>query len=140
MVFYEVERQSGEVHFYRYLGNWIEGVGPGWMLDILDDPYFNVTADGYGRCIIDCSVNGKSIYRTTDYDLQMTTSVPTPLRTDGITSSAFYDLQGRRLTDKPTKGVYIQNGKKVVIKWEEWELAHISERKRARTQFKYIVK
>lgn len=116
MVFYEVERQSGEVHFYRYLGNWIEGVGPGWMLDILDDPYFNVTADGYGRCIIDCSVNGKSIYRTTDYDLQMTTSVPTPLRTDGITSSAFYDLQGRRLTTQPTKGVYIQNGKKVVIK------------------------
>jgi hypothetical protein len=27
-----------------------------------------------------------------------------------------------------------------VIKWEEWELAHISERKRARTQFKYVVK
>ena len=29
---------------------------------------------------------------------------------------SFYDLQGRRLTGKPTKGIYIQNGKKVVIK------------------------
>ena len=56
------------------------------------------------------------------------------------TGSTLYDLQGRRLTTQPTKGVYIQNGKKVVIKWEEWELAHISERKRARTQFKYVVK
>jgi hypothetical protein len=27
-----------------------------------------------------------------------------------------YDLQGRRLTQKPQRGVYIQNGKKVVVK------------------------
>jgi hypothetical protein len=27
-----------------------------------------------------------------------------------------YDLQGRRLTDKPASGVYIQNGKKRVVK------------------------
>ena len=27
-----------------------------------------------------------------------------------------YDLQGRRLTAKPTKGIYIQNGKMVVVK------------------------
>lgn len=27
-----------------------------------------------------------------------------------------YDLQGRRLSDKPSKGIFIQNGKKVVIK------------------------
>ena len=27
-----------------------------------------------------------------------------------------FDLQGRRLSDKPSKGVYIQNGKKLVIK------------------------
>ena len=31
-------------------------------------------------------------------------------------SSDLYDLQGRRLNAQPTKGVYIQNGKKVVIK------------------------
>ena len=27
-----------------------------------------------------------------------------------------YDLQGRQLAQKPTKGVYIQDGKKVVVK------------------------
>lgn len=31
-------------------------------------------------------------------------------------SSIIFDLQGRRLNDKPSKGIYIQNGKKVVIK------------------------
>jgi hypothetical protein len=30
--------------------------------------------------------------------------------------STLYDLQGRRLTDKPMKGIYIQNRKKVVKK------------------------
>ena len=30
--------------------------------------------------------------------------------------SPFFDLQGRRLTGKPTKGIYIQNGRKVLVK------------------------
>ena len=30
--------------------------------------------------------------------------------------SPLYDLQGRRLSDKPDKGLYIQNGKKYVVK------------------------
>ena len=29
---------------------------------------------------------------------------------------ALYDLQGRRMMDKPRKGVYIQDGRKVVVK------------------------
>lgn len=31
-------------------------------------------------------------------------------------TSKIYDLQGRRLTDKPASGVYIENGKKRVVK------------------------
>jgi hypothetical protein len=30
--------------------------------------------------------------------------------------SPLYDLQGRRLTSQPSKGVFIQSGKKVVVK------------------------
>jgi len=30
------------------------------------------------------------------------------------TSSTLFDLQGRRLTQAPAKGVFIQNGKKVI--------------------------
>lgn len=35
---------------------------------------------------------------------------------DGIEPSIAYDLQGRRVTDTSKKGMYIVNGKKVVIK------------------------
>jgi len=31
-------------------------------------------------------------------------------------ASSFYDLQGCRLQDKPSKGVYIQDGKKYLVK------------------------
>ena len=34
-------------------------------------------------------------------------------------STPIFDLQGRRLTQKPAKGMYIQDGKKVVVKWPE---------------------
>jgi SPX domain protein involved in polyphosphate accumulation len=32
------------------------------------------------------------------------------------TSHKLYDLQGRRLTKAPAKGLYIQNGKKLIVK------------------------
>jgi hypothetical protein len=38
------------------------------------------------------------------------------LKTADPTDSAIYDLQGRRLSEVPAKGLYIQNGKKFVIK------------------------
>ena len=118
MVFYETAHFSNEkiVHYGQFLGNWIEGVGPGYMLDVLDNTGFNLIGGSYGRCIIDCSVNGQSIYRTTDYDDRMRTSIPKPIRMDETTSSLLYDLQGRHLNGKPTKGIYIQNGKKYVVK------------------------
>lgn len=41
----------------------------------------------------------------------------TPLQLTGIGPNVmYYDLQGRRIAGLPKKGVYIQNGKKVVIK------------------------
>lgn len=35
---------------------------------------------------------------------------------NNLTKSSVYDLQGRRLMQKPKKGMYIQDGKKVVVK------------------------
>jgi len=52
---------------------------------------------------------------------------------------AIYNLNGQRV-NASYKGLVIKNGKKVVIKWEKWELARISERERARTKFKVLVK
>ena len=39
-----------------------------------------------------------------------------PMKDEGIRNNHIYDLQGRRLTQKPTKGVYILDGKKVIVK------------------------
>jgi hypothetical protein len=35
---------------------------------------------------------------------------------DSNLDAPYYDLQGRRLNGKPKQGLYIKNGKKVVIK------------------------
>ena len=32
----------------------------------------------------------------------------------------YYNIQGQHV-DNPSKGVFIRNGKKVVIKWAKWE-------------------
>lgn len=46
--------------------------------------------------------------------ISMTTGISTARKTQSA-DDTFYNLQGARV-DKPTKGIYIQNGKKVVIK------------------------
>ena len=118
MLFYEVEDWGeDDIYYLSELGNWIEGVGPGFKIDVLYFwGVFNIIGNGYGYGIIDCSVNGKSIYRTDYYD-RLTSSIQSPVidRTKDA-QSGFYDLQGRRLTTQPTKGIYIQNGKKHVVK------------------------
>ena len=48
----------------------------------------------------------------------MTTSLDEELRVENeeyATAPVYYDLSGRRV-EKPTKGIYIVNGKKVVVK------------------------
>jgi hypothetical protein len=44
------------------------------------------------------------------------TAIQQPKTLVTSTDAPVYNLQGQRLTDKPRKGIYIQNGKKVVIK------------------------
>jgi hypothetical protein len=51
----------------------------------------------------------KPIKSTTPTDIEVETT------DNGQQTTDFYDLQGRRV-ENPTKGIYIVNGKKVVIK------------------------
>jgi len=44
------------------------------------------------------------------------TAIPNVATTPTKVSSDIYDLQGRRLTSQPSKGVFIKNGKKVVVR------------------------
>ena len=57
-------------------------------------------------------INQSNLSRGFALDENGTTSINTPIR---INDEVFYDLQGRCVTN-PTKGLYILNGKKVIIK------------------------
>ena len=62
--------------------------------------------------------NGVEIFRSED-PYEWTVDVPTGIDSDKSINnppSTVYDLQGRRLNGKPDKGVYIENGRKRVVK------------------------
>ena len=49
------------------------------------------------------------------FDDNNTTSISTIANSQEPTANSYYDLQGRRVA-QPSKGLYIVNGKKVVVK------------------------
>ena len=65
-------------------------------------------ADTFDRTVTSLGINSGFGGGTTGLDM---TTVNRPQTTDG----SYYDLSGRRV-EKPTKGLYIVNGKKVIIK------------------------
>ena len=100
---------------------WIEGIGSTWRGPFGDfwDPEVGVPGtlratklksvwDG-DECIFDIDEFHKARTAT---GLESISYLPR----NSKSSSALYDLQGRRLMQKPTKGVYIQDGKKVAVK------------------------
>ncbi len=72
-------------------------------------------------CICDERFYGDPVYQDV---IEIKTTFPTSITQPDVLSKStsqhqdqsLYDLQGRRLNGKPQKGVFIQNGKKVVIK------------------------
>ena len=65
--------------------------------------------DGNYNSLVACEVNGVTIYQS-------------PTAIQGVrlhrlsACMAIYDLQGRRLSSTPRKGIYIQNGKKMIAR------------------------
>ena len=62
--------------------------------------------------------NGVEIFRSED-PMEWTEEDPAGIsitKSDKLSNSTIFDLQGRRLTGKPAKGVYIEDGKKRVVK------------------------
>ena len=43
-------------------------------------------------------------------------NIKNKMATNSEERTGFYDLQGRRLAEQPRKGVYIRDGRKVVVK------------------------
>ena len=61
------------------------------------------------------NVEGASSRLSIVFDDNSTTSISTKANSQEPTANSYYDLQGRRVA-QPTKGLYIVNGKKVVVK------------------------
>lgn len=93
---YVLANRTKGVGFYRWTG---DELGAGRV-------YLNVTSQG--------GSNAHEFVGFPEEDENGTTAIQDIESTESITGP-FYDLQGRRV-DNPTKGIYIVNGKKIVIK------------------------
>ena len=93
---YVLANRTKGVGFYRWTG---DELGAGRV-------YLNVTSQG--------GSNAHEFVGFPEEDENGTTAIQDIESTETITGP-FYDLQGRRV-DNPTKGIYIVNGKKIVIK------------------------
>lgn len=83
--------------------SWVKGVGA--TLD-----FFNMLPlAGNYNSLVACEVNGEVIY-------QSATSIHGIKSNTPNSGGAIFDLQGRRLSATPAKGVYIQNGKKRIVR------------------------
>ena len=97
---------------------WIEGVGGPWRLN---EPVGHLVSDGREYTLVSCYVGEQCIFEKTDFDAQPVTMGIQQIGNDKNSERAcgierIYDLTGRRITSTPARGIYIQNGKKHVIK------------------------
>ena len=94
---------------------WIEGIG------CMNGPHspFWWTAVSNQVLLLSCNDGDDCVFTAEEF-LDVSTLIRNPTiesRPCSISyDNLYYDLQGRCLTGKPTKGLYIQNGKKVIVK------------------------
>ena len=111
---------------------WIRGIGN--RNEGVYGPFYNATGTGYrysnGHWLIErrqflaCYDDGECIFRNTDFNANPVTGIVSQKRYRS-SETATYDLSGRRVANSSEfqgssfrlpKGVYIQSGKKVVVK------------------------
>lgn len=138
----EVELQGEPFYFYAvevtehvnssYRSYWVESIGsplgiqfepdyapiPQSNRDEIEDPEtytgpFITTWDSY---LFDYCMEGGKLLGTREEIWALFTGIQSTEASKSVPSDYIYDLSGRRVQGTPKKGVYIQNGKKVVIK------------------------
>ena len=97
---------------------WVEGIGSGFGIGAnviwSNDPMGSMLIQSTKNCqFLGClSASGQLLYGLPPENL---TAIAVRMSQKVPQSSALYDLQGRRLTDKPQRGLYIQGGRKVLV-------------------------
>ena len=108
-----------EVDYNTSFSKWIDGVG-----SIVDNPFaFEFWILSFGEPLLGKVIEVRTCMKGNQY-IFANYWMAAPIESALIDSrkhidnsqkeSHLYDLQGRRLTGKPTKGLYIQNGRKVI--------------------------
>ena len=87
---------------------WVEGIG---CMNYLTSSF--PLPGGYFT-FLQCQLDEEILFSQTEF---RTLGVPSvTIENHESSASTIFDLQGRRLTGQPTKGVYIQDGRKVLVK------------------------
>lgn len=96
-------------------GYWVEGIGSNFGLEASHE--WDATSM---PMLYECLENSELVFSASDFSVPAWSGFETSLSDKSmqqVTTAATYDLQGRRVTGQPPrKGLYIKNGKKVVIK------------------------
>ena len=105
-------RFDAESMHYNGKSVWIEGIGsPSGPL---------MAYDWHNSGTQTCSINGEVIFSSEDFNLPIWHSDITGLKKEEIRLTSepaiVYDLQGRRIDGQPRQGIYIRDGRKVVVK------------------------
>jgi len=110
---------------YQFAGTdycWIEGIG-----DLVCGPFclynFPITNQESGEDfekvepqLLSVYDGDKCIFTLDAYKAAITSGISTVFIPGNAGADVFFDLQGRRLAAKPVKGMYIQGGRKYVVR------------------------
>lgn len=87
---------------------WVEGIGSWYLLDC------NFLTVGNCYAFVSCQLGEDTIFSQGEFNTLGVQSVTVENKNTPATS--IYDILGRRLSSTPSKGVYIQNGRKKIVK------------------------
>ena len=126
--FYPVQASTGRIHhvyesaltYGSYVGGqmmlsnamWYEGVG-----NITNAEVFSLTSRFLTENFVECYLDDTCIFKADDvWNFLWDYSDVSSPRFSTKCSKSYFDLQGRSLSCPPEKGVYIRDGRKVVVK------------------------
>lgn len=95
---------------------WVEGIGSAMYGIEADGLRIEPRLPGYTEYFVSCYMNGECLFTEDDFSKPSYTTSIQKLRCNDSREELLYDLQGRCLTGKPAKGLYIQNGRKIIAK------------------------
>ena len=94
----------------------VEGIGFHWNGLIGAINYMRPTCTCDYQIFHECLENGEVIIRNSDFDAPTATGIDLSTASSLRSQGMLFDLQGRRIQEPHQKGIYIRDGKKVVVR------------------------